>query len=353
MVLHQLATALRLRGETVAVLAPARHHLTLHEKPAYLIYRYRRPLSKSFGVRQTLLDLAWLHWRYRFQILHCHSSYPSAYVGAAFKKLFHIPLVIRPYGGEDIHPQGRSRRLPRRARRLRVALAAADMVVAQGSFLKGVLLDYAVSPQRLCVIHNGVDLSAFATGTPFPHPRPYLVSMGTLAWHKGFDILLRAYARLQSPAPDLLLAGAGPEQPQLAALAQQLGIARRVTFLGLVSGQDKVNLLRSAVLFVCPSRREAFANVILEALAAGLPVVASDVDGNPELVHDGKHGLLFPNADDAALAQRLQRLLATPACLVRMQAAIPAFIQNFDWPLVAERYWHLYRTLQAQRPPHA
>jgi glycosyltransferase involved in cell wall biosynthesis len=166
---------------------------------------------------------------------------------------------------------------------------------------------------------------------------------------KGFDVLLRAYARLQDPAPDLLLAGPGPEKTRLRALAHQLGIAQRVTFLGFVGGQDKINLLRSAQFFVCPSRHEPFANAILEALAAGLPVVASAVGGNTELVRDGVHGLLFPAEDDVALAQALHRLLAEPALLARLRAAVPGFVRTFDWPLVATRYLELYQELVARR----
>jgi glycosyltransferase involved in cell wall biosynthesis len=348
-VLHHLATALKQRGETVLVLAPRQRNSTIHATPAYPIYRYPGPLSKSVGVRQTLVHLAWLYWRHRFHILHCHSSYPAAYVGATFKRLFGIPMVIRPYGGDDIHPNGKTRRYPQRARRLCTALGAADTLVAQGNFLKGMLLALGVAPQRLCVIHNGVDLATFAAGAPFPHPRPYILGLGKLAWHKGFDLLLRAYAGLQGPAADLLIAGAGPDQAQLEALARQLGIARRVHFLGLVTGQAKVDLMRSALCFVCPSRREAFANVILEALAAGLPVVASAVDGNPELVHHEQHGLLFPAEDVDALTQALRRILTEPALLARLRAAVPGFVSDFDWPLVAGRYLALYHALLQRR----
>ena len=194
------------------------------------------------------------------------------------------------------------------------------------------------------MIHNGVDVTAFSTGAPFPHPRPYLLSVGKLTPHKGFDILLRAYARLRHPPVDLLIAGRGRQQQGLEALAQQLGIGERVRFVGFVAGQEKINLYRSATVFVCPSRREPFANVILEALAAGLPVVASNVGGNPELVSHEKHGLLFPAEDDQALAVTLARLIDTPALLSRLRTNIPGFVQQFDWPTVAQRYLALYRT---------
>jgi glycosyltransferase involved in cell wall biosynthesis len=342
-VLHNLATALTADGQAPVVLAPYIRRRDNHVEASYPIYRYAKPTSKRFGVRQILVHLSWLHWRHRFQLLHCHTGYPAAYVGATFKRLFGIPLVVRPHGC-DVLPGDRIRRHARLEQRLRRALAMADAVIAQGHFLKDIIRELGVDEQRIHIVHNGVDLAAFATGRPFPHPRPYILGVGKLTPHKGFDILLRAYARLHRPPLDLLIAGRGGQQPALEALAHQLGIAPRVRFVGFVAGQEKVNLYRSATFFVCPSRREPFANVILEALAAGLPVVASAVGGNPELVQHEKHGLLFPAEDEQALAMALRSLIDFPALYDALRASVPGFVQQFDWPDVAQRYLTLYRT---------
>jgi glycosyltransferase involved in cell wall biosynthesis len=342
-VLHNLATHLTADGQVPVVLAPYIRRRDNHVEASYPIYRYAKPTSKRFGVRQILVHLSWLHWRHRFQLLHCHSGYPSAYVGATFKRLFGIPLVVRPHGC-DVLPGDRIRRHPRLEQRLRRALAVADAVIAQGRFLKDVIMELGVEEKRIHVIHNGVDVATFATGTPFPHPRPYILGMGKLKPHKGFDILLRAYAHLHNPPVDLLIAGHGGQQQALVTLAHQLGISQRVRFVGFAAGQEKVNLYRSATLFVCPSRREPFANVILEALAAGLPVVASAVGGNPELVQHEKHGMLFPAEDDQALAAALRHLIDFPALYHALRANVPGFVQQFDWPSVAQRYLALYRT---------
>jgi glycosyltransferase involved in cell wall biosynthesis len=344
MVLHNLATRLTADGQPVVMLAPYIRRRDNRVDASYPIYRYAKPTSKRFGARQILVHLTWLYWRHRFQVLHCHSGYPSAYVGATFKRLFGIPLVVRPHGC-DVLPGDRIRQHPRLERRLRRALAAADAVVAQGHYLKEVILELGVEEKRIHMIHNGVDVTAFASGTPFPHPRPYILSVGKLKPHKGFDILLRAYARLPHPPVDLLIAGRGRLQ-ELQELAQQLGLGQRVRFVGFVEGQEKINLYHSAAFFVCPSRREPFANVILEALAAGVPVVASAVGGNPELVHHGQHGLLFPAEDDKALADTLHHLIEAPALLARLRANIPTFIRQFDWPVIAARYLELYRNLK-------
>lgn len=350
LVLHNLATHLAARGEDVVVMAPAMRRPWNDQDVDYPIYRFPRPSSKRWGVRQTLVPLAWQHWRHRFQVLHCHSGYPAAYVGATFKTLFRTPLVVRPHGA-DILPDGKTRRHPRLARRLRQALQAADAVIAQGRFLKEVIVELGVAEQRIHTIHNGVDLNLFASGTPYPHPRPYILGVGKLMRHKGFDVLLRAYARLPHSAPDLLIAGVGAESDPLQHLAQELGIAQRVTFVGFVEGHTKVNLFRSAQCFVCPSRREPFANVILEALAAGVPVMASAVGGNVEQLHHGVHGFLFPSDDDTALTCVLQEFLENAALQVRMRAAIPAWVRNFDWATVVTRYLELYQELARMSSP--
>ncbi len=340
-VLDNLARQLSRRGESVVVLAPS---VVDHDDASfgYPVVRYRKPFSKRIGVRQTLPKLLKLHAQQRFDVIHCHSAYPPAYVATTVRGWFGTPIVVRPHGS-DILPGERIRKHPRLERRVRETLQSVDSVVAQGKFLQDVVRDLGVDERRVRIIHNGVDLATFAHGQPFDHPNPYVLGLGNLSHRKGFDVLLRAYARLQEPTHDLIIAGDGPESTSLRQLAGELGVSRRVRFLGAVEGQRKVDLYRSARFFVCPSRREPFANVILEALASRLPVVASKVGGNTELVKDGGHGLLFESEDDSALAAGMRQLLQQPDYTNRLGEAAGRFVKEFDWPVVAERYLNLYR----------
>jgi glycosyltransferase involved in cell wall biosynthesis len=331
-------------GESVHVLAPKVRGTDNADDLPYPVHRYGKPSSKRFLVRQMLLHLSWLHMRYHFDVVHCHSGYPPGYVCATFKKWFGVPIVVRPHGS-DIVPGERIRKNARLERRLRMALLAADAIIAQGAYLKALLVDLDVEEEKIHTIHNGVHLEEFSRPGPYPHPRPYMLTVGNLIQRKGFDILLRAYAQLDSPKPDLLLAGAGPEKHNLISLAKALDIAELVRFLGHVDGQRKIDLYCSALFFICPSRKEPFANVILEAMAAGLPVVASAVDGNTELVHHEKHGLLFPPEDIPALKTALQRLIGNAALAERLGSAASVFIRRFDRPAIAREYLHLYRTV--------
>jgi glycosyltransferase involved in cell wall biosynthesis len=348
MVLHNLASRLAQWGDHVHILAPKARGLDNALESPYLVHRYGKPSSKRFLVRQVLPHLIWLHLRYGFDLLHCHSGYPPAYVGATFKRMFNIPMVVRPHGS-DVVPGGRIRKHPRLEGRLSRALACADAVVAQGQYLKNVILSLGVEENRVHTIHNGVNLHTFGKWERFSHPRPYILALGNLIPRKGFDILLRAYAAVPHPGRDLLIAGPGPEENALRSLAGDLGLGERVRFLGFVDGQDKVNLYRCAEFFVCPSRKEPFANVILEAMAAGLPVVASGVDGNKELVRHGKNGILFPPGDVDALKQSLQDMTGNAELVRRLRAEVPDFVKSFDWPEVAKHYRELYLSLQSHR----
>ena len=135
----------------------------------------------------------------------------------------------------------------------------------------------------------------------------------------------------------------------LRSLINELGLSKRIHLVGHVSGQEKVSLYRSAQFFVCPSRREPFANVILEALASGLPVVATAVGGNRQLVIQDQHGLLSPADDISGLAANLDRCMGEPALLDRYRIAVREFIAEFDWPIVAKRYRALYEQVIAAR----
>jgi glycosyltransferase involved in cell wall biosynthesis len=345
-VLHQLCRRLVGLGHRPLVVAPPAREPCVDRSLGYPVVRHRRQWSKRFGVRAILPRLLALHARHRFDLVHCHAAYPQAYVAESLRRLRGIPFVVRPHGA-DVLPGEAIRRSPRLESRMRRALGAADAVIAQGESLRDVIMELGVDRERITIINNGVDLAAFAAAEPFPHPRPYILGFGSLVPHKGFDLLVEAYARLHGPPLDLLIAGDGAEGAALTAQAARLGIGDRVRLLGPVTGERKVSLYRSAAFFVCPSRREPFANVILEALASGLPVVATDIGGNREIVRPEVNGLLCQPESAAALAAAMERLLADSPLVARLREAAVPSVAGHDWPRVAERYLEVYRSVVA------
>jgi len=343
-VLHNLASRLADRGEHCVVFAPQVRGMDNHVDAPYEVVRYPKLRSKRFGVRRLVLPLVKLHKKHRFDLLHCHAGYPPAFVGRTFRRFFPMPMTVRPHGS-DILPGERIRKIPRLENRLRGGLLSAAAVIAQGDFLKQVIHELGVDESRIRVIHNGVDVDAFSSAPEFEHARPYILGIGNLSFRKGFDVLLRAYAQIDEPPADVLIAGDGREREALENLAKELGVAERVRFLGSVSGEEKVSVYRSAQFLVVPSRSEPFANVILEGLASGIPIVASAVGGNTQLVVPGQHGELFPSEDHEALANELRRLFDDPGHLAKLRSAVPEFVADFAWSRTAERYLDLYREL--------
>jgi glycosyltransferase involved in cell wall biosynthesis len=166
-----------------------------------------------------------------------------------------------------------------------------------------------------------------------------LLAMGRLHPNKDFPTLLRALARLPAEA-HLSLAGEGPERAALEALARDLGVAPRVTFLGW--RRDIGALLAGAEMLVVPSRAEPLGNVVLEGFSAARPVVATAADGPREVIEDGRSGLLVPIGDDAALAAAIAGLLADAPRAAALAAAGRAEFeaQHAEAPVLAK--WRLF-----------
>jgi GalNAc-alpha-(1->4)-GalNAc-alpha-(1->3)-diNAcBac-PP-undecaprenol alpha-1,4-N-acetyl-D-galactosaminyltransferase len=178
--------------------------------------------------------------------------------------------------------------------------------------------------ERVVVIPNPAVPSEQTSDPGEEPPQPFILGAGRLVHQKGFDILIRAFAVVATDAPQLrlVIAGEGPDAQQLRDLAAGLGLGSRVTFLGNV--RDLSALMRYAVAFVLSSRYEGFPNVLLEALACGLPTVAADCPVGPrEILAGGQYGLLVPCNDAAALARAIARLVADAELRQQLSALGP------------------------------
>ncbi len=185
-----------------------------------------------------------------------------------------------------------------------------------------------VARERFDVIPNGIlpiapvaedQRQALRASLDLPAGRTLALFVGRLVVQKNVPCLLRAMSRLPAAArPYLVMAGDGPLRSEIEAQRLQLNLQDDVHLLG--ERTDARKLMGAADFLVLPSAYEGMSNVVMEAMASGCPVLASDVGGNPELVEDGLTGLLFPSDDDAALAQCLERLASDPALRARLSA---------------------------------
>lgn len=277
------------------------------------------------GAQQTVATI--LGQGFDFDVIDAHYFYPDGVAAVLLGKAFGKPVVITARG-TDIH-RITDFPLPRRMILWAAREAAAVITVCQA--LKDRLVALGADMNGIRVLRNGVDLHLFR-----PHDRGAarakhrvagraLLSVGNLIPLKGHHLVIEALASI--PDATLLIAGRGPEQAALMALARRLGVAARLRFLGQVPHAALAELYSAADALVLASEREGWANVLLESMACGTPVVATGVWGTPEVVTEPAAGLLVGERTSTALATAIKRLLADPP----PRAATRAYAERFSW----------------------
>jgi glycosyltransferase involved in cell wall biosynthesis len=220
-----------------------------------------------------------------------------------------------------------------------------------------VIRDLHVRPDRVHVIYNGIDVEHFRDAAPHPllarlrqEGRRVVLNVGRLQPVKNQRLFLRTCQRLGRQFDDLefVLCGEGSERQALETYAAQLGLADRCRFLGLQA--DVAPVYAAAAVLIQSSDYEGLPNVVMEAMASGVPVVATDVGGTRELIRDGESGFLTPAGDEAALADRAAAILADPALSARLAAAgREGIARRFDIRTVVRQYETLIERLVAEK----
>jgi len=318
-------------------------------------------LGRSAVVHRTGLPLPWLRqlwaldalrvvlrWRARpVDVVHAHqgedlATLPLARLAA---RRHRCPLVVTVHCsvGHTLTGRGLRTRLLRALGGWveRSALRRADAVVVLTDRTAAALAADGVPAARVHTIPSGFDPGLFAGGSPdvFPHvARPRIGYVGRLAPQKRVDRLVEAFGRMREPA-SLVVVGDGPDRERVHGLAAGLP---RVHLSGFVEHTAVPAVLASLDVLVLPSAYEEMGSVLTEAMALGLPVVASDVGGIPEVVRDGQTGLLVPPGDVDALAAALDRLAADPDLRARLSAEAGARAAGYAWPRLAARVAAVY-----------
>jgi glycosyltransferase involved in cell wall biosynthesis len=205
----------------------------------------------------------------------------------------------------------------------------------------------SMTSSKIYVIPNGIDfdeIQKIRTEDRLKHPA--ILVMSTLGRVKGIDVLLNAIPIIRKEIPNLhvYIAGkSGSEEGNLKKLVKALNIEESVSFLGFISGNEKYIYYKSADIYVQPSRYETFGVVLLEAMACGKPVVASNVGGIPFVVENGKTGLLFESENVDELAEKIMFLLKDDELRTKMGEAGRKRARGFTWERSAEMTAEVYR----------
>jgi glycosyltransferase involved in cell wall biosynthesis len=286
---------------------------------------------------------------YEFELIFAHFFYPDGVAAVMLGRSLNKPVVITARGSDlNLTPQ---HRLPRLMIQW-AARHAAGMITVSAA-LKGVLTDLGVPTERVAVLRNGVDLKLFQ-----PIARAELraglglegrtlLSVGNLIPLKGHDLAIRALPLLPDMA--LLIAGHGPEEGNLKALAAQAGVAHRVRFLGTLSQPQLRDYYGAADALVLASSREGWANVLLESMACGTPVIATSVGGTPEVVAAPEAGVLMADRTPDALVRAVRRLFAH----YPDHAATRRYAERFSWDEITGGQLSLFERVIGERKPQS
>lgn len=232
----------------------------------------------------------------------------------------------------------------------------ADVVLVNCEAVRRILVDRDHLPaSRISIIYGGVDAERFrpAAGPAHPAGEHVVGCVGRLHPDKGQLVLARAARRILDAVPGtrIVMAGDGPERPELEKVIASEGVGEAVTLLG--DRGDIPELLAGMDILVLPSINEGFANAALEGMSSGLPVIVSDAGGNPEAVVHGETGIVFPNGDHAALADAVIDLARDPERARAMgRAGRQRVVSMFGLDSLVRRHGHLYEGLITREGLH-
>lgn len=285
-----------------------------------------------------------------FDVIDSYYLYPDGVAASLLARQFDRPFVMSALGTDvSLIPHYRTERAM-----ILAAIDRASATTAVAAALRDELIAIGASPDKVCVVEHGVDLELFSPPADRAALRrrmgitaPSVLSVGHLIDRKGHDFAIRAIATL--PDVRLMIAGDGPREDALRALATRLGVAGRVDFLGHVDQHRLPDLYGAADLTASCSDREGIANVLLESLACGTPLVATPVWGSPEVVRVPEAGVLTADRSDAAIADGIARLLAD----LPDRAATRAYGERYDWRETGRQHRALLATAVAGHVPKA
>lgn len=340
--LHHLVKDMAARGHHVVVMAPgSRKHRSAFAM-AYPVVRTMRARSKRFLVGNALPSLLAAHLLHRFDLIHCQGEYHETTAAYYFKKMTGVPYVCRPVGGGFTNVESE----PKLKKRLTRSLSEASLVFAQGGFLKQRIEDFCIASDKVVTINNGVrceEIRVHMSEKPLVEP-PYLFYAGGLKPVKGYDIALKAFAKVKDTFQDLKLVMIGIDQQKqhFKALVSELGLDNRVQYMSWCDRTETANLFCHASIYLCPFQRSPFSNANLEALAAGVPIIATAVDGNLEQISDGVEGYLIPVNDTDALAERIKLILSNPKLHASLSERALLKSNIFNWQRMVDQYESQY-----------
>lgn len=328
------------------------HRVDISKDPKNLHYQSQKDLLvyafRAFFLARKLAK------KNHYDLSHSFFTVPCGFISLCLKMSFGIPYIVS-LRGSDV--PGYSERFSWLYKLLspliRFIWKKSARVVANSQGLKE-LAQKSSPKQPIDIIYNGVDTDEFRpanfedrvsiikSDSPFK-----ILCISRLTPRKGINYLLDAFKKVRAKYPKvkLIIGGEGDAEEALKEQAEKLGIKNQVNFLGRIPHEKVSHIYASADVFVLPSLNEGMSNTILEAIASGLPIIATDTGGTRELVEDGKNGFVIPLRSSEVIAEKLERLLEDSVLKASMGQKSRKKSEEMSWKKVAKDYYSLYNEI--------
>lgn len=289
-----------------------------------------------------------LHRIKPIDLIHAHAALPCGHAAALISRRLNIPFVVTVHGLDVFNTcarQGISATWRRDVSRV-VYASASTVICISGKVQEFLNAGMPIEP-RTAIVPNGVNADLFpASPAQSENVTPQILVVGSLLPSKGHELILRALKTLQTSLPliQCSIIGEGPYRSQFEGLAQELGLARQVRFLGRKSRPEVAEAMRHCSVFLLPSRNEALGCVYLEAMSSAKPAIACSGQGIEEVIEHGKNGWLIPPDGLAELVQGLSALFGSLELRNRLGAAArQTILEKLTLAHQARRLTEVYR----------
>lgn len=352
-----------LKIDLVTSSVDANYHL---EKIGEQVKIHRLPIGKNeknlhFQSQKDLMVYAWKAFRFSrklirkngYSLSHSFFTVPCGFLSWLFFRKYKIPYIVS-LRGSDV--PGYSDRFVRIYKILtpliKLIWNQAAYVIANSQGLKELALQ-SKTKKAIEIIYNGIDTNHFSQNTALRPKDKFIITTGAsrVTHRKGLNYLIEAAAELAPKYPNIQvkIMGDGNAKEELESLAQKSGIENKVEFLGRIPREKTAPFYQEASLFVLPSLNEGMSNAMLEALAVGLPLIATDTGGSSELVKDSVNGYIVKFKDSADIAEKIEKIISNPELAESMSVKSRKIAEGMNWANAANRYLKIYQQTAVAR----
>jgi L-malate glycosyltransferase len=356
------------RGHDVQVLARRLRGRPVPQLP-YRVHHYRRPPAQHLLTSLLSRPLARLHRRWPFEVVLAFYSYPTGYAASRIKDRLRVGVVASPRGA-DLYPNYHDLRKPRVPGLIAAGYRNADRIVSISHWITQRLHEVVGDDlPPIDLVYNGIDFRQFdaeiaasrSAAPALPVRKPFILHLARVAPVKRQDLAVEAVCRMRGEFErrglQYVIVGDGPAMPDIRQRVERNGLQDIVVMLGMRTGVEKAWLLDNAQFMVSTSREEGLGNVVLEAMAAGLPMLGSDIGPHRELIGDLGWGLLFRSGDVDDLAAQMKRMVDADVAAWRRRAmaqrsrfSLSAMIDGYEAACRAAAIDSRCRAAAAERP---